>query len=265
VRFDHTRRSLIYIASSLTLFVGLLSVLLVAGGQTLFTFLERGNYALADLSLYFQRLALSLVSFCYYADGSKIFFLTEDVHVLVDHSVLSVLWAPFFCFGWWKAWQTPSRLLYCAVIVWTAGMVLCALAGPNAKYLLVFFPVTLLVALSGLRHFSEYLAPKLGNNERVGLFCICSIVLVASFELKDVFVRFPASERHIANALSREIAKFALVEERTKRWSRVYIQVGNGYDALIWNLRFQPAKKSIFVYSSPIQLKKEMEVVGARQ
>lgn len=256
LRFDRGWRALPMIGSSLVLFVVALLALLMADGGSFSSFAGRGSYVLGEASDYFRRLWPTLLSPGYYVRPEVATFLVEDVHILVGRQVLSLLLVPFFVVGLIGGWFQGARFVQFLSVVWGFGMAACALGGANMKYLFVFLPVTMMIAMSGLRLVSGTLAEegRWGRWYRAGVAVL--LVLVAFFELSDVFVRFPKAERSQMNVVSERMGDYAAAQ--VDSFSRVYIQPGLGFDIVMWRLRLLGDAR-VTAFSTLDLLRKAME------
>ena len=234
-RFDRTLKTFTLLGVSGTTFVCILGLLVVLGGVSPMLFLQRGGYAMGEVNHYFNLLMLSLLSPLYHATGQNPFFLVEDIHNLVQRPVLSLWLAPFFVLGWLVSWRWGGRLMSVVVLTYTAGMALCALAGPSAKYLFVFFPFTIVLSLVGLRTGYEWLKKVPLVRKIRPVVATFFLVGMASGEIRELSVRFREDDDHVRNATAELLAKTAL--EYLELGGTVYVLPGLGCDIVMWKTR----------------------------
>ncbi|CAM2842805.1 hypothetical protein [Rariglobus hedericola] len=247
--FEKTKARAIKVMVSGILFGAVLLVLMAWNSDSLLIILRRGGYAVGDSSGYLARLALTLATPFNHPGNRVTPFIIEDVHALVGGAVLSKWLAVFFVVGWLAAWVGSCRVAFMAAVIWTTGMLLCAVAGPNFKYLLPFMPFALLLAISGLRMCVQYLASRFECG-RVLMACVVLIFSgVAWSGLNDFFGRFPADPQNEGNRVSNVMADVA-VEMVKGGAPRVYVQPGRGVDIVFWRIKPLIDSGRVAVYST---------------
>jgi hypothetical protein len=252
----------ICVVGSGLLFAVVLLGLVAWNSDSLLIFLQRGGYAVESGGGYFARLALTLLTPFYHPNNSWTPFLIEDVHVLVDGPVLSRWLAGFFVIGWVAVWCRYRRLERVIALIWTVGMALCAVAGPNFKYLLPFLPFTLLLAMSGLKIVVEYLSAKY-RRPKVWRTIAATVVIGAAWGgLHDFFHRYPNNRQNKGNLVATVLADVAADRVRAGA-TRVLVQPGRGVDVLNWRVRGLIASGKVSVYADIESLFAGIDADGA--
>jgi hypothetical protein len=257
LRFDRSPKLFFTLGFSVTLFVSALVAMVLFGGDSLMLFLQRGGYALDQKADYWDLFTVSLASPLYYATGQDPLFLVEDVHNLVGRPVLSPWLSIFFIAGWVGSWKWGGRFMNIIVSTYTLGMAVCALAGPNTKYLFVFFPFTILLSLWGLRLTLSLLstASVIRFGSLIAVFLL--FVVMICWELREVFVCFRQDHNHQRNAVTELLANTAV--KYSSRGERVYVQPGLGFDIVMWKTRPAQRAGNLFVYASFEEFRESLE------
>jgi len=230
-----TKRDGLCVAGSGLLFIGVLLGLMAWNTDSLLMILQRGGYAVKEGGGYLARLALTLLTPFYHPDNRWAPFLIEDVHLFVGGPALSRWLAGFFVIGWVAAWFRPRRLERLVAMIWTLGMALCAVAGPNFKYLLPFLPFTLLLALSGFRIVTDFLSAKY-RSANVGHAIVVVVVIGSAWGgLHDFFHRYPKGELSERNYAASAMADIAIKQVQAGV-PRVLVQPGRGVDIVRWGI-----------------------------
>jgi len=231
LRFDRKWSNLGWIMFSGSVFSFGYLFLCYTSTYSLSAILFRGTYAMNGMAVYVENAILTLLSPVYYAtDGS---FFKEDVHIIFGRPLLAFVFAPFYFIGLVYMICSRRPLVFLAVIVWVIGALLCALSGPNPKYIYTFFPLILLISLFGASILRVLIAKHLGNtaaNVILGLLLLFAVV----DDLKDVFKQPHDMGREIVNTLPRHGAELAIKSVESGR--DTYIYFGLGYDILNWYL-----------------------------
>lgn len=257
LRYERTKTSLLAITLSAVGFATVIALMVTADETELEFFIKRGSYALRDPYDYIARLGYTLLSPWHHASSNSVPFLVEDVHILVGRAVISPWLSPFFALGWVLAWRGSCRYVHLCALVWTLGMIGCALAGPNTKYLFVFLPFTLLLTLSGLRATVEFLNARIFSKNETHAGLALLLILVFTGEIRDFTGRFIGSERHKLNAGGDTLAAEALTYYR-KHKTRVYVHTGLGFDIVKWRTRHYRHETNFTVHISLHNLRETM-------
>ncbi len=240
LQFDRTLRGVARLAAAGAMFGGLMVVLIEWDGSSLQSFLQRGSYAVGDSSGYLRRLAFSFISPWHYVSPAESFFVIEDVHVAIGRAPLSPILAPFFVLGCLTSWGCSCRAVRLVAKLWLIGMVCCAVAGPNLKYLVVFFPATLCLTVFGLQRAAHALG-QLRVRRWLALALVASVIACAlAGEVSDYLFRFPYTERQKLNRIPARMAETA-VKLLQEGYAKVYVQPGLGFDIVVWYLEHDRA------------------------
>jgi len=198
---------------------------------SMYDILFRGTYVVESGSNYAHHVLLTFLAPVYYATSGT--FFTEDVYHLVGRQTLALPLGLCYFIGLCAALLSRRPALFLAAVTWIFAVFLCALGGPNPKYLYTFFPLILFIALFGVFVLWVFLGKLLGP---IKSYVLVGLLLLSAVAIDFWYVWAWENSKDM-DALNLHAKKGALrAVTIAESGAQTYLHFGSGYDILNWYL-----------------------------